>query len=79
MRIVDEVDSPKHYQVFMNIEAKDIIELVLKSDLVKDMNHWQTACLKDILKYRLRAGEKGNALIDIEKANKYKEMGEANE
>ena len=75
----DQVNNPKHYKVYMNIEAKDMIKLILNSELTNGMTPWQIACFKDVLKYRLRAGEKGDTLEDIAKANKYKEFGESAE
>jgi len=66
----DNVNHPKHYKIG-RFEAKDIISVVLWNI---DMNPEEAYYLGCILKYRLRAGKKNDALEDIEKANKYEEF-----
>ena len=73
MFLQDQVKHPPHYQL-CDVEAKDIIKLVLNSDLCKDMDRWQAACFKDVLKYRLRAGKKGDTVEDINKALEYERL-----
>jgi len=73
----ENIKSPKHYDVFMGIEAIDIIEVVL-NNLAKDMTPFEISCFANILKYRLRAGNKDNLEQDIAKANQYKKLGEKN-
>jgi len=61
-----DVVNPKHYDVFPGENAFSLIRA--------SMTHEEyTGFLKgNILKYRLRAGEKGDALKDIAKANEYR-------
>lgn len=66
----DMVNSPSHYQLLPEVEAIDVIKATLTHE------QWKGYCLGNILKYRLRAGDKGDALEDIRKANKYKEFYE---
>ena len=76
--IIDEkdmVNHPPHYML-CDVEAKDIIKLVLNSNLCSYMSMWQAACFKDVLKYRLRAGKKGDAMEDIDKSKQYELMFE---
>ncbi|EIL2907588.1 DUF3310 domain-containing protein [Vibrio alginolyticus] len=69
----DPVHSPSHYQVIQGVEAKDIIQPALDS-LAGKLTPWQAYCLGNVLKYRLRAGDKDDLQQDINKARKYKEM-----
>ncbi len=63
--IYDDVNHPKHYRLSPNMEAIEVIEIVLSHEEFKGY-------LKgNILKYRLRAGNKGDAQKDIAKANWY--------
>jgi len=66
--VEDVVNNPQHYKVFPEAEAIDIISKVLTTEELKGY-------LKgNILKYRLRAGHKGDKLEqDIAKADKYRE------
>lgn len=66
----DMVNNPSHYQLLPGVEAIDIIKATLTPE------QWKGYCLGNMLKYRLRAGDKGDALEDIGKANKYKEFYE---
>ena len=63
----DLVNNPKHYQLFADgTEAIEIIQATLSREEF-------TGYLKgNALKYRLRAGEKGDLQQDIDKANWYK-------
>ena len=67
----DVVNRPSHYEVIEGVEAKDIIKAALDSI---DLTSWEAYCLGNILKYRLRAGEKDELEQDIAKAKKYKEF-----
>lgn len=63
----DEVTNPKHYDLFPGIQAIDVI----KASLTKEE---YIGYLKgNVLKYRLRAGEKGPADKCLAKANWYRE------
>ena len=62
----DAVNSPRHYMLFPDMEAVDaIVELLTPEEFVG-------YCKGNILKYRLRAGKKGDSVIeDIKKAGVY--------
>jgi len=64
----DPVNSPSHYKVLDDVEAIDLIRKSLTPE------QWKGYCLGNIMKYRLRAGEKDALEQDINKANKYKEL-----
>lgn len=66
----DAVHSPNHYSVLGGLEAIKIIRNTMTDD------QWYGYCLGNIMKYRLRAGEKDALQQDIDKANKYKELYE---
>lgn len=61
----DLVDHPAHYTQGA-IESIEIIERVVEGLEGKRASH-----LANVLKYALRAGKKGTADIDLEKANNY--------
>lgn len=63
----DAVEKPSHYMAFPDMEAIDIIRKVLTPDEFKGY------CKGNILKYRLRAGNKDKLEQDIGKADKYRE------
>lgn len=65
----DPVERPAHYQRF-GMEVIDIIRHVLGPEGFK------AYCIGNELKYRLRAGDKGDAAQDIAKAMKYREFRE---
>ena len=65
----DPVDRPAHYQRF-GMEVIDIIKHVLGPE------GFRSYCIGNELKYRLRAGDKGDAAQDIAKATKYREFRE---
>lgn len=61
----DPVNNPKHYDLFPNEQSIDIIQSCMSLDEFKGF-------LKgNCLKYRLRAGNKGDLQQDIDKANWY--------
>ena len=66
----DNVNHPKHYKIG-RFETKDIIITILRNI---EMTPEEAFYLSNILKYRLRAGKKNDALEDMEKANKYEEF-----
>jgi hypothetical protein len=66
MKDNDPVNNPSHYDVFLDAEAIDIIRKVLTAE------EYAGYCKGNFLKYRLRAGEKGDALQDIAKSNVYR-------
>jgi hypothetical protein len=61
----DPVNNPKHYQFAPGIEAIQVIEAILTTE------QFRGYLVGNALKYRLRAGDKGDALQDIAKANWY--------
>jgi hypothetical protein len=67
MSDIDPVNHPSHYRTFPEQEAIQIIEAVLTPE------EYRGYLKGNFLKYRLRAGDKGPAQIDIEKSNWYKE------
>ena len=70
---VDQVNHPSHYTAYP-VEVIDMIRKVLGPEGFK------AYCLGNEIKYRMRAGLKGdNADQDIAKAMKYKEFREAAE
>ena len=62
----DPVNNPKHYAIAPGVEAIDIIEASLTPEQFKGY------LLGNFLKYRLRAGDKGNLQQDIDKSNWYR-------
>ena len=67
VRAEDIVNTPSHYQLFPDMEAIDVIRKSLTSEEFKGY-------LKgNILKYKLRAGEKDDTQQDLAKADKYRE------
>ena len=71
----DQVDHPSHYVGHYPFEVKDAIKLIL-NELCPDLTGFDAYCLGNQLKYRLRAGHKGDLLEDISKALKYGEFME---
>ena len=61
-----DVNHPKHYQIAPGVEAIDIIKASLTPE------QYRGYLLGNLLKYRLRAGEKGDAAKDLAKADWYK-------
>lgn len=66
----DAVNSPKHYQFFLDLEA---IEIIARSMTEEQFYGY---CLGNRLKYRLRAGNKDKLEQDIAKSDKYLELFE---
>lgn len=64
----DAVNHPKHYAVFEQLEA---IEVIASSMTVEQFYGY---CLGNILKYRLRAGGKDDVMQELGKADKYQEL-----
>jgi hypothetical protein len=65
--------KPMHYQLFPDMEAIAVIREVLTVD------EYIGYLKGNILKYRLRAGKKGDALTDLNKAEDYEiELQELN-
>lgn len=66
----DKVKHPQHYML-CDIEAIDIIKKTLTVEQYKGF------ILGNVMKYRLRAGKKGDGLEDLAKALFYEELWEA--
>lgn len=66
----DNVTDPKHYQVFPGVEAIQLIAKALTP------SQFYGYCLGNCMKYRLRAGKKGDTEEDLRKAEFYKELYE---
>ena len=64
----DVVKSPKHYQVIDGVESIDIIASSMTYEQFKGF------CLGNIIKYRMRAGNKDELNQDINKSNFYVEL-----
>lgn len=66
IEIKDDINHPQHYKLFPDMEAFDVIKASLSPAELRGY-------LKgNVLKYRLRAGEKGPAEKCIAKAEWYK-------
>ena len=61
----DDVNNPKHYDLFPDQQVIDVIQSALTEE------EFAGYCKGNALKYRLRAGDKGDALKCIAKANWY--------
>ena len=61
----DDVNNPKHYDLFPNQQVIDVIEAALTEE------EFAGYCKGNALKYRLRTGDKGDAQKCIAKANWY--------
>lgn len=62
----DPVNHPRHYMFFPDTEAIDIIHGTLTPE------EFRGYCKGNALKYRLRAGDKGDTQQDIDKSNWYR-------
>lgn len=62
----DEINSPSHYMLFPDQEAIDVIRAALS------VEEFRGYLKGNVLKYRLRAGEKGPAEKCIAKADWYR-------
>ncbi len=63
----DPVNNPKHYDLFPGKQSIDVIQAALTPE------EFAGFCKGNALKYRLRAGEKGDAAQDLAKANWYRD------
>lgn len=61
------VTNPKHYDLFPGQQSIDVIQAALTPE------EFAGFCKGNALKYRLRAGEKGDATEDLAKANWYRD------
>jgi hypothetical protein len=66
---MSQVEHPAHYTAYP-VEVIDMIRLVLGPEGFKSY------CLGNEIKYRFRAGLKGDAVEDVGKAMKYMEFRE---
>jgi len=64
----DVINSPKHYAVFEQVEAIQVIASSMTQE------QFYGYCLGNILKYRLRAGAKDDVMQELGKADKYQEL-----
>lgn len=64
----DAVNHPKHYAIFEQLEAIEVIASSMTAD------QFYGYCLGNILKYRLRAGGKDDVMQELGKADKYQEL-----
>lgn len=67
----DPVKKPEHYQIIpeKDVQVIDIIEAVLNKE--HNLTVYQSACLKDAIKYILRCPFKGSLVEDLGKAKTY--------
>ncbi|NOR58435.1 MAG: DUF3310 domain-containing protein [Sulfurimonas sp.] len=63
----DVVNNPNHYKLFPEMEVIDLIRKTLTTE------QFAGYCMGNMLKYKLRAGEKDDVTQDLAKAEKYKE------
>lgn len=63
----DEVNNPKHYDLFEGQQAIDVIRASLTPE------EFAGYCKGNFLKYRLRAGEKGDPLRCLAKSDWYRD------
>lgn len=68
----DQVERPQHYALFKGIEVQDLMQVVASSKLTDHLSPWETHCFLTMLKYQLRAGEKGDIETDLGKARRYR-------
>lgn len=64
------INNPKHYQILDGVES---IEIIARAMTVEQ---WKGFCLGSILKYRIRAGKKGEVKQCLAKADKFAELFE---
>lgn len=64
----DQVKNPSHYKLLEDVEVISVIASAMT------LQEWKGYCLGNILKYRLRAGNKGDLKQDIAKADFYREL-----
>jgi len=68
----DVVNHPTHYTAYP-MEVIDMIKILLTA---MKIDSFEAYCIGNEIKYRMRAGFKGDAQEDINKAMKYKEFRE---
>ena len=68
--LLEAVHSPKHYAVFDDIEAIEVIARSMTQEMFKGY------CFGNLLKYRLRVGGKDEVMQELAKSDKYKELYE---
>lgn len=61
----DSVEQPKHYEVVQGVEAIDLIRKMMSPE------EFRGYCLGNVIKYRMRAGEKDDAAQDLAKSRVY--------
>lgn len=66
------MNHPTHYATVFPLETIEIIKIVLQA--CPKLTPFEAYCLGNELKYRMRAGLKGDPLEDIGKAMKYKDF-----
>ena len=64
----DNIKKPSHYQILDGCESIEVIASAMSTSA------FHGYCLGNIIKYRLRAGNKDDLAQDIGKANFYKEL-----
>lgn len=64
----DNIKNPSHYQILEGVESIQIIAIAMTVEA------FHGYCLGNIIKYRLRAGNKDALEQDIGKANFYQEL-----
>lgn len=62
---IEQVNHPKHYDVFPGLET---IKIIASSQTVEE---YRGFCFGNVLKYRLRVGKKDGIEQEIAKAEKY--------
>ena len=67
---VEEVHSPKHYEIFDGVEAIHVMRVILRRIAGGGLDPVLAYNIGNALKYLLRAGKKGNAVTDYRKAAK---------
>lgn len=65
--MADDIKSPKHYQLM----GGNTIEMIARSLTEEE---WRGFCLGNVLKYRLRAGKKGDAATCLAKAKNFESL-----
>lgn len=69
---MDNIKNPKHYQILDGVES---IQIIASAMTIEGFHGF---CLGNIIKYRMRAGNKDALEQDIGKANFYQELYEQN-
>lgn len=70
MHTEDSAVTPAHYH-HLPLEVMDIIKLCLAA---ANLPPFESYCFGNELKYRLRAGRKGDATVDIAKAEAHRTL-----